>query len=113
MKRSCDACQIPYEARRASSRFCSARCRQRAQRSPVAAFMAAPVPGDGHLTDTTLAELETADMVISSLGQAALLLARRLGAPSFDTGSSISALVREHRATLTAAVGQAHEHRTP
>ena len=44
-------------------------------------------------------------MVTSSLGQAALLLARGLDAPSFDTGSSISALVREHRATLTAAVG--------
>jgi hypothetical protein len=44
-------------------------------------------------------------MVTSSLGQAALMLAPRLDSPSFDTGSSISALVREHRATLTAAAG--------
>ena len=110
MKRNCDACRITYEARRASSRFCSARCRQRAQRSPVAVFVASVridkvEPRLCHLSDATLAELEAADMVTSSLGQAAPLLARRLDAPSLDTGSSISALVREHRATLTAAVG--------
>jgi hypothetical protein len=65
----------------------------------------APVPSDGYLTAATLTELEDADMATSSLGQAALLLARRLDTPTMDTGSSIAALVREHRATLTAAVG--------
>jgi hypothetical protein len=112
MKRNCDVCQIPYQARRASSRFCSARCRQRAQRSPSTSWRA-PVaaivkPGDvaeGYLTGATLAELEAADMVTSSLGQLALLLARRLDTLTMDTGSSIAALVREHRATLNAAVG--------
>jgi hypothetical protein len=67
--------------------------------------VAAPVPSDGHLTAATLTELEAADMVATSLGQAALMLARRLDTPTIDTGSSIAALVREHRATLTAAVG--------
>lgn len=111
MQRNCDVCQNPYEAKRPNAKFCSARCRQRAQRSPDSvtlspvAPLAVPVDvAEGSLTTATLAELEAAEMSASSLGQAALMLARRLDLPSMDTGSSIAALVREHRATLTAAV---------
>ena len=111
MQRSCDVCLGSYEAKRASSKFCSDNCRLRAHRAPVvvaaapvAAFVTAAAFTEGSLTVATLAELEAAEMSASSLGQAALMLARRLDAPSMDTGSSIAALVREHRATLTAAV---------
>ena len=111
MQRSCDVCHGSYEAKRASSKFCSDNCRLRAHRSPMAVALAPVVPlttpvdpSEGSLTAATLAELGAAEMLASSLGQLALMLARRLDRPSMDTGSSIAALVREHRATLTAAV---------
>jgi hypothetical protein len=103
--RTCDACQVSYDAKRPSSKYCSDRCRKRAQRGDIAPVV--PITQaihEGSLTAATLAELEAAEMSASSMGQAALMLARRLDLPSMDTGSSIAALVREHRATLSAAV---------
>jgi hypothetical protein len=111
MLRNCDVCQTSYEAKRPNAKFCSARCRQRARRAPDSADLASVVvldfvvaPIEGSLVAATLAELESAEMATSSLGQLALILARRLESPSLDTGSSTAALVREHRATLIAAI---------
>lgn len=110
MDRSCDVCGQSYVAKRASSRYCSERCRKRAQRVPVVPV--APVTdisdrgGDrvGQMEVTTVRELAAAGMLDSSLGAAALVLARRLDSVTADTGSSIASMVREHRATLSAAV---------
>ena len=111
MQRPCDTCTRLYEAKRVTSRFCSPRCQKRAQRSPVrlsaASVLPFPAPVDGPLTVATMAELIVADRVESSLGQSALLMARRLDTPGADTGSSVAALAREHRATLALALESA------
>lgn len=59
------------------------------------------------LSKATLAALEEAGRTDTPAGRAALLLARRLDMTTADTGSSIAALVREHRATLAAALANA------
>ena len=111
MQRPCDTCARLYEARRATSRFCSQRCQKRLRRSPVglsgASVLPFPAPVDGPLTVATMAELVVADRVESSLGQSALLMARRLDTPGADTGSSVAALAREQRATLALALESA------
>ena len=111
MQRPCDTCTRLYEAKRVTSRFCSPRCQKRAQRSPVglsaASVLPFPAPVDGPLTVATMAELIVADRVESSLGQSALLMARRLDTPGADTGSSVAALAREQRFTLTLALESA------
>ena len=109
MQRDCDVCQQPYEAKRATSKYCSANCRVRASRAPeqvtppLVAVDFNPASA-GALYAATLRELEACEQVESSLGQTALLLARRLDDTPMDTGSSVAALVREHRATLLEAV---------
>ena len=111
MQRQCDTCTRPYEAKRITSRFCSPRCQKRARRSPAglsgASLLTFPAPVDGPLTVATMAELIVADRVESSLGQSALLMARRLDTPGADTGSSVAALAREQRATLALALESA------
>ena len=109
MQRNCDVCQNHYEAKRPNSKFCSDTCRKRAQRAPE--IVTAPLvavdfnpASAGALYAATLRELEACEQVESSLGQTALLLARRLDDTPMDTGSSVAALVREHRATLQEAV---------
>jgi anti-sigma-K factor RskA len=52
----------------------------------------------------TLNELTEAGQVASASGQAALLLARRLDSQLTETGSSVAAMVREHRAALADAL---------
>jgi hypothetical protein len=109
MPRSCDSCGVTYEAKRPSSKFCSARCRVRASSAaksgaPADAPVIVPSAEAGLLTLTTWGELERAGRLETSVGVAALILAARLDATTTDTGSSIAALVREHRATLTEAL---------
>ena len=109
MVRNCDTCQVSYEALRNSSKYCSDVCRKRSQRAPMApiaplAVVTSVVPSAGPLFLATSRELETVDQLGSSLGQSCLLIARRLDEGLMDTGGSIAALVREHRATLAEAV---------
>jgi len=116
MDRKCDVCRMPYTAKRPSSRYCTERCRKRAQRMPKAAaaqlaqvadIQLGDVLGVGSLTVATLKELTAAGRVDTSMGQAALLMARRLDSRGMDTGSAIAALVREHRSTLEDAIKNA------
>lgn len=112
MVRNCDVCQTSYGAKRPSSKYCSERCRKRAQRSPMVAPVVAPAQvvfvtsstAGGSLVGSTVAELAAVSQLDSSLGQAALLLARRLDEGGMDTGSSVAAMIREHRVTLAEAV---------
>lgn len=112
MIRDCDVCGGRYQAKRATSRYCSDRCRKRAQRAPapVSRALTAVPPltpqqlEEGPLTRATLEALEEAEVVGTALGQAALLIARKLEAPSTDTGSSIAALIKVHREVMQAAL---------
>ena len=63
-----------------------------------------PVDPDSELWTATLDELTSAGRVASASGQAALLLARRLDSGLTETGSSVAAMIREHRAALADAL---------
>lgn len=115
MDRPCDSCGVTYEAKRPNSRFCSANCRKRASRG-------APTPtsvtqGDGELValpvsareseqgpveSALLTELKTAERDGTTLGQAALSLARRVDVGR-DTGAGLASLVKQLEATIKAA----------
>lgn len=107
MVKSCEVCGESFEAKRAAAKFCGDRCRKRAQRRPSTAN--ADVPDERPdipfgLVASTLTELVKAGRENSPAGQAALLLAYRLEHISADTGSSVAAMVKEHRATLAEAL---------
>jgi len=110
MTRACDVCGVKYEAKRLASRFCSPACRKRHQRNPQsAAPVVLPVIGDpgavdGPVLSATRADLHAAGRLGGPLGQAALLLAGRLDRSEREPGTSLAALVREHRAALAEAV---------
>jgi hypothetical protein len=109
MQRACDSCQVVYEAKRRASRFCSERCRKRAQRGHVVALPATeperPAESSG-LRAAVLGELAAAGREQTALGQAALGLAVRIEQGA-DTGSAVASLVRELRATLAEALADA------
>lgn len=105
--KQCAACDKPAKTER--SEFCDdpeclrerARDRKRKERGQVIEF---PVDDAGQVTKATYAELHKADRLDTPMGQAALVLARRLDGGSKDTGSSTAAVARELRATLEEAL---------
>jgi hypothetical protein len=108
MTRNCDVCGLSYDAKRPSSRYCSSKCRERNHRKPADDKRPRSLDDLGEmrasdLISTTQAALEAADRIDTFLGQQALLLARKIGAP-MDTGSSTAALSREYRAVMTDAL---------
>ena len=110
MERLCDVCDAQYVARRRTSRYCSPRCRMRSNPSHTHDQLRLR-PGSSSTTldaETTPRELEAAGRLNSSLGQQAILLAGRIGAP-FDTGSSVAAVSRELRAVIAKALEDAQE----
>lgn len=122
MRKTCAMCPTEFEAKRSAAKYCSERCKKRAQRRPggtkaakVLAISAEP-PSETPLGGTaaaTAAELERAGRLETALGQAALALAYRIDAGVGETGSSLAALVREHRATLAEAVRDARQKADP
>jgi hypothetical protein len=118
MIKKCAACPNTFEAKRPSAKFCSGKCRQRAHRNPnrdAVTEAVTPPPVDlptpgrtgGSTESATYTELEAAGRLDSALGQAALVLARRLDNPHMETGSGLAALARQHGATLAEAVKDA------
>lgn len=114
MRKQCAVCPAEFEAKRKTAKYCSPRCRVRAARQPKpepAATM--PVDPDSELWTATLDELTSAARVASASGQAALLLARRLDSGLTETGSSMAAMIREHRAALADALKGARAKTNP
>jgi hypothetical protein len=118
VQRACDQCGRPYEAQRATSRFCSTSCRVRAHdvgntpaESPDGASAPlALVAGDPHVPDVAAATrkaLEDAGRVDTPLGQAVLLLALRLDHSHRETGSSVATLAKQYAAQLELALADA------
>src|SRR4051812_15503934 len=93
----CAVCGGRFEAKRSTRKYCSPRCRVRASRAPdplPQARDSAPVvalpkraPDENGLLATTRRELEEADRLNTSKGQAALLVAMVLDSGIQDTGS--------------------------
>jgi hypothetical protein len=70
----CEACGQPFTATRATARFCSTACRQRAHRDRQAAE--AEPAGDGPLVAALRGDLATSRQLDTTLGQLAVQLAR-------------------------------------
>lgn len=118
MTKSCARCGEGFEAKNARATFCSDRCRKAASRAggrvDKVATPSADVPDTPRtdadvvtpsVTAATVRELVEANRLDTALGAAALLAACRLdGTNLADTGASVAALIREHRAALAAAL---------
>ena len=111
MERKCDVCQPPYQAKRAVSRYCSPKCRQRAARSKArgsevarVTIPSAHIEQPAGLVEATIRRLQSASVLDSVEGQSALVLARRIESGSAESGSAVAALSRELRAVMDAAL---------
>jgi hypothetical protein len=123
VRKQCAVCPAEFEAKRASARYCSERCKKRAQRSPDRAAAPSPrkVPelpaglAADSLLAATAAKLAAAGRLDGPEGQAALILAARIGLSPFsaETGASVAALVRQLHATLAEALAGAKESGDP
>jgi len=109
IKRRCDLCGAPYEAKRPGSRFCGGACRARASRlGGVPASLAVlevddepSAPGD--TVAAVRAELEAVEQSASALGAMALALADRIDRSVRETGPALASLTRELRLTMDEA----------
>lgn len=123
MDRACDVCGITYTAKRASSRYCSPRCKTRAHRAsdavkaqptskaqprPEAPVVPIPTPEPAEALAVSVAESTRRALVElgrleSPLGQATMVLARRLDNPGSDTGAGLASLAKQYQATFAVA----------
>lgn len=116
-------CGEVFEAKRASARFHSERCKKRAQRSPGNAPSRPAVPPQqqavaaptGGLLAATAAKLVTAGRLDGPEGQAALILAARIemSAVSAETGAGVASLVKQYHATMAEALKDAGKATSP
>lgn len=118
MQKVCEVCASRYEAHRQTARYCSGRCRKRAQRSglaqptPERASSSTPTvrptppaaPRAGALTAAALAELQAAGRENTALGLAWLVIAERMDQSIHETGSALAAVSRDFRAARAAAL---------
>lgn len=122
--RKCGVCGSSFETKRRNAKYCSDRCRKRAQRVGVNAASDAPsLPPDEpsvHVNDgaDSLAsaareELAAAGRESTATGRAVLALARRIDSSTMEPGSSLAALVREFRASMAEAVKGAEQTADP
>lgn len=104
MQRNCDECGTAYQAQRATSRFCSTRCRTRQTRKrqsgepivpPVPRLSPVPMAETGALTDATRAEL--GDLAETADGILLLTLAARIDAVP-ETSPALATLSKEFAA---------------
>lgn len=123
MKKKCEACGDTFEAKRASRRTCTERCRKRLQRKPAAAVVQlaavqafADEPQDpgpslaaGKTETLTRRELEAAGRLDTALGVVAVIAAQQVDALLVltDTGSGIKARIEAHRSALAEALKDA------
>lgn len=101
MQQICDVCGRDFESKRKDAKTCSATCRSNKRNTS-----APPDDGDAggySLVDAIRSELEEAGKLNTSLGQLALVLARRIG--SETTG--VAALSKELSRVTAAAIGSA------
>lgn len=114
MVKVCDApgCGVQFEAKRASAKYCSERCKKRAQRRtdnvvPISRAVADAGP-PGELEMALRLELRAADREQSSLGVAAIQAAKRIDRGA-ETGAGLAALLRQYIASRAVALEDASE----
>lgn len=125
----CTVCGVQYEAQRSTSRYCSTRCRTRASRAgtsrrkaPASGEVVTPLPAASQSPASslpysaerlTVEDLEKAGRLNTPLGQAAVILAKRLDDNYRETGSGVAALSRQLEATLRSATAGAQSASDP
>lgn len=99
-------CGTVFQARSAKARYCSDRCRKRKAKADaqVVDLPTTPTPAaSGSVESATREALSAAGRLTTPMGQAALVLARRLDDPGLDTGSAVAAVARQLEAVLATA----------
>lgn len=109
MKVTC-VCGVKFDARNPRAKYCSDRCRKRAQRGGEVVTLPMPAreeppaePDMGGVERTTRAALTEAGRIETPMGQACLAIARRIDQPGPDTGSALAALVARLESSLATA----------
>lgn len=129
MKRDCENCGEPFDAKRKTAKYCSGKCRVQAQRGtdsgtdsgtvvafgilPATAPDPPPVRGSVSLEAAARAELDAVGRAETLAGGVVLALARRIDSADDDTGSGFAALTKELRAALAVAVAGAEQEDDP
>ena len=107
MQLACQVCEEPFEAKRATAKYCSERCKKRQHRGGGAAKAKergeARTSGVGSVAAATLLELQEAGRLHTPLGQTALAVAHRLDMSQMDTGAGVASLAKQLESTLAAA----------
>ena len=108
MQRSCASCGERFTAKNPRAKFCSDRCRKRAQRAPAGkaakvAALPAPSQEESGLAAVTRRTLDAAGRLDTVLGQQAVALAVRIEQPG-ESGASVASLSKELRAVMAAAM---------
>jgi hypothetical protein len=108
MMRFCDVCLVEYSTQRRTSRYCSERCKKRAQRGGLSApqrIRVAALPSDvpSALVEAVTAELEHVGRLDSVWGVMALSLARALSSSSYVSGAGVAALSKQLTAVMDVA----------
>lgn len=104
----CATCKDPFEARSAKATYCSDRCRKNKGKADVVELTPPAATSETPSTDrepgpveaATAAELEEARKLESALGQACIVLARRLDLSTFENGGALATLTARLEATL-------------
>ena len=105
MTATCERCGQPFPAQRSTARYCSARCKKAAQRARVATTgTVVDVEFLGPVEKATRDELAAAQVLGTTRGQIALVLARLMDRAGPGQGSSVAAWSRELRTTLAEAL---------
>lgn len=123
MRRSCNVCGTPYEAKSRTSMYCGKTCGMRASRkrraeeasgTVVAIGPTSAEVGEvaGAVESATLAVLTDTARVDTPLGRAALVMARKVDGGR-DTGAGLAALVKQLEATLRSATSGVAQDSSP
>jgi hypothetical protein len=136
VRKQCDACDRPFEAKRASARFCSPACRKRNQRAAAKANLSVVKEGnativsvgdfdklgslkpssagesigyvEGPIEAATRRQVEGAGRLDTALGLAAIVAARRVDLVGpIESGAGFRALIEVHRSALAEAIKDA------
>jgi hypothetical protein len=101
-------CGATFQAKNRRAKYCSDRCRKRAQRTGDVVEIAPASGGDetpeiGPVEEATIRTLDQVDRLETPLGRACVVLARRLDNAGVDTGSALASVAGRLESTLAAA----------
>lgn len=108
MIRTCEHCSSEYPAKTVRSRYCSDRCRRRANYTGAARRRrdASSSPESRTVVEAVRQALGGLGVLSTPRGQSALVLAERLDTASSESGAGLAALARQLDALVAAALAE-------